>query len=259
MAKRPAYMDLNPAQQIAQAERAAALNAAALANETLPPQQPVPEATQQVAAAVLPTASAGNSAYLSLLQQAYQNTLANNQTQYNNAMAAAQAARDSSARRIETAAGDALRSAYINRMRAQRDMPQQLAAMGMNGGLSETTAARLQNNYADNRAAIQTGRQEQLSALDDSMLQARYAAASQLAERNAADAASYFQQLAASGKSAASATSYNYKTDPAYIAQLSNIYNGTDSYDTLRMNYQAIAARYGIDGANELLKAALNM
>ena len=254
MANRPAYMDMNPAERIALADRAAALNAKNMAKK-----QPPVSATPTAPTVAPTTSSAGNSAYLSLLQQAYQNTLANNQAQYNNAMAAAQAARDSSAKRIETAAGDALRAAYINRMRAQRDMPQQLSAMGMNGGLRETTAARLQNNYADNRAAIETGRQEQLAALDDSMLQARYAAASRLAERNAADAASYFQQLAASGQSAASATSYNYKTDPAYIAQLSNIYNGTVSYDTLRMNYQTLAAQHGVDGANELLNAALNM
>ena len=58
-------------------------------------------------------------------------------------MAAAKAAYDSSAKRLGAAAQAALQAAYIDRMRAQRDMPQQLATMGINGGMSETAAARL--------------------------------------------------------------------------------------------------------------------
>ena len=205
--------------------------------------------------------TAQNATNTGILNAAYQNSLAANQKQYDTTMAAAKAAYDSSAKRLGAAAQAALQAAYIDRMRAQRDMPQQLATMGINGGMSETAAARLQNNYANNRNAIETARLEQLGALDDSLLQAQYAAQNQLTQLNAADAANYYKQLSA-GASAGQTknTAYNYKTDPAYFAQLALIHKGEEGndYDTLSANYLALATRYGIDGADALLKVAMN-
>lgn len=59
----------------------------------------------------------------------------------------------------------ALREAYINRMQSQRNLQQQLTAQGLNGGASETTTASMLNNYGNARNALETERQRQLTAL----------------------------------------------------------------------------------------------
>lgn len=59
----------------------------------------------------------------------------------------------------------ALREAYINRMQSQRNLQQQLTAQGLNGGASETTTASMLNNYGSARNALETERQRQLTAL----------------------------------------------------------------------------------------------
>jgi len=51
------------------------------------------------------------------------------------------------------AAENSLRDAYISYMLAGRNLPQQLKALGVSGGLSETTAANLTNTYQNSRNA----------------------------------------------------------------------------------------------------------
>ena len=58
-----------------------------------------------------------------------------------------------------------LQEAYISRMQAQRTLPQMLSAQGITGGLSETTAAGLLNNYGNSRNSIETGRAQNLASL----------------------------------------------------------------------------------------------
>lgn len=214
------------------------------------------------------TTGSGYPDLTALLRKSYEASLANNQLQYDNTMKAAQAAYDSGAKQVNDAADKALREAYISKMITQRDMPQQLSANGMSGGLAESSVAKLANNYANNRAGVETGRMDSLGQLGDTLLQNQYSAANQLAERNAADAQNYYEQLAQqyaamaqnSGRTATATTTQTTTADPetAYGQQLAAIYSGAVDYDTLAQNYLTLYQRFGQQKADELLKIANN-
>lgn len=206
------------------------------------------------------TAAQSSNAYrlASILETAYKDSLAANQLQYDNSVKAMQSAYDRSATQVNDAAKNALREAYINRMQTQRTMPQQLAALGIHGGMAETTAARLNNNYADNRNAIEASRMGELGDLSETLLQNIYGAANNLASQNAAVQQSYYQQLAeqAIADATPKVAAYDYRTDPAYIQQLARIYSGADNEDAVKAAFEALANKYGLAGANALLAAA---
>lgn len=56
------------------------------------------------------------------------------------------------------AADKSLREAYIAYMLGKRNMPQELKAMGISGGATETTLADANNTYMNNRFGIEDGR-----------------------------------------------------------------------------------------------------
>lgn len=60
---------------------------------------------------------------------------------------------------------NANQQAYITRMQAQRDMPQQLAAQGIRGGATETTISNIYNNYLNARNAAKSSYDESTGAL----------------------------------------------------------------------------------------------
>lgn len=64
---------------------------------------------------------------------------------------------------IEQSYDDLYRQLYLDRRRAEKNLPQQLAAMGISGGLTESTALGLQTDYTD---ALRQGEQEKLSTLN---------------------------------------------------------------------------------------------
>lgn len=64
---------------------------------------------------------------------------------------------------IEQSYDDLYRQLYLDRRRAEKNLPQQLAAMGITGGLTESTALGLQTDYTD---ALRQGEQEKLSTLN---------------------------------------------------------------------------------------------
>lgn len=57
---------------------------------------------------------------------------------------------------------DLYRQLYMDRRRAEKNLPQQLAAMGISGGLTESTALGIQNDYSN---ALQQGEREKLNTL----------------------------------------------------------------------------------------------
>lgn len=59
---------------------------------------------------------------------------------------------------------DLYKQLYLERRRAEKNLPQQLAAMGISGGMSESSALGIQNSYAN---ALAQGEQEKLSTLSD--------------------------------------------------------------------------------------------
>lgn len=60
---------------------------------------------------------------------------------------------------------NANQQAYITRMQAQRDMPQQLAAQGIRGGATETTLNNLYNNYLNARNTAKASYDDSTGAL----------------------------------------------------------------------------------------------
>ena len=197
-----------------------------------------------------------------ILKNAYDQNIAANQTQYDNSVNAMKSAYASGEKSVNEAAKAALREAYISQMQARRTMPQQLSALGVHGGMSETTAASLMNNYADNRNIIEANRMAELGTLNDTLLQNIYAAGNQLAAQNAAANQSYYQQLAEQATAnelpqiKVQEVAYDYRTDPAFIAQFSGVIsNGTDKA-TIEANYAALVAKYGEAGAQALLAIA---
>lgn len=59
---------------------------------------------------------------------------------------------------------DLFRQLYLQRRMAEKNLPQQMAAMGYNGGLTESSALGLQTSYAD---ALRQGEQQKISTLSD--------------------------------------------------------------------------------------------
>jgi hypothetical protein len=76
------------------------------------------------------------------------------------------AARDKSMGEVRGDAEDSLRQAYINNMMTRRNLNQRLAAMGMNGGATETTMSSLENQYGKSRAGINQTLNDNIANLD---------------------------------------------------------------------------------------------
>lgn len=65
---------------------------------------------------------------------------------------------------IEQSYDDLYRQLYLDRRRAEKNLPQQMAAMGITGGLAEGSALGLQTNYTD---ALRQGEIEKQGTLND--------------------------------------------------------------------------------------------
>ena len=65
---------------------------------------------------------------------------------------------------INQSYADLQRQLYIDQMNAKKNLPQQMAAMGYTGGLTESAALGLENSYAD---ALRQGEQQRISTLSD--------------------------------------------------------------------------------------------
>lgn len=65
---------------------------------------------------------------------------------------------------IEQSYDDLYRQLYLERRRAEKNLPQQLAAMGISGGMTEGTALGIQTDYTN---ALRQGEQEKIGTLSD--------------------------------------------------------------------------------------------
>ena len=155
--------------------------------------------TPAPAVSAAPAANAENNAYAQLKSiydaQAEAQRRAR-RAAYDAAVSAQRAEYNANVAKVNSAADKALREAYINKMQSQRIMGQQMAAQGLNGGYSETTAAGLQNNYGNARNALETERSGQLNDLNIT-LQNNIAAARKILDTgNAGDYRQYLTDVA---------------------------------------------------------------
>lgn len=116
------------------------------------------------------------------LDKNYQSQLAAAQADFEAAMAQLQKGYDANVGTVNTNTAKGLQQAYINNMMNQKNLGQQLAAMGRSGGASESTLLGLANQYGQNRGTLENTRNEQLNQL-----------ALQLAENQAAQTSDYNQ------------------------------------------------------------------
>lgn len=94
---------------------------------------------------------------------------------------------------------DAARQAYITKMQNQKALPEQLAAQGHNGGMSETANLSIGANYQNNLANINNSRNEALNGIDTEINNVKSAGsieAAQLAANSAQSALDVYLQLA---------------------------------------------------------------
>lgn len=128
-----------------------------------------------------------NSAYSQKL-----NSLGNN---FNSALGQLQDSYNNSANNVNTDADRSLRQAYINRMMNEKNLGQQMSAQGLSGGATESTLARLYNNYGNSRNNIETTRANNLNQLEQ-LLNSSQASALQSYNNALADAESERMQYA---------------------------------------------------------------
>lgn len=69
--------------------------------------------------------------------------------------------------KINAQAKDSLRQAYVNRMMNEKNLSQQLSAMGITGGAAESSLNKILNNYGTSRADITQGWNDNLANLED--------------------------------------------------------------------------------------------
>lgn len=79
---------------------------------------------------------------------------------------------------------DNAQQAYIQKMKAQRDLPQQLAAQGISGGLSESGNIALNTSYGNQLSGYKRDYGKQLDAVDQNIYNAQQAYDSKLADLN---------------------------------------------------------------------------
>lgn len=105
-----------------------------------------------------------NNLYKNMIEQMYSSASAQQETAQRAAIE--QAVNDLSGQKtgIVQSYDDLYKQLYLERRRAEKNLPQQLAAMGISGGMSESSALGIQNNYAN---ALLQGEQEKLSTLSD--------------------------------------------------------------------------------------------
>lgn len=90
-----------------------------------------------------------------LLDDAYNTASGNYANIYNRGVGQLGKSYKNSLGKINTSADDAFREAYVNKVLAEKNLSQRLAAMGMSGGASESAMSELLNNYGNARNSIQ--------------------------------------------------------------------------------------------------------
>ena len=112
---------------------------------------------------------AANEAYernMSRIESSYNNAAGNLRSNYDSTVDRLNAARDKSLGEVNADAEKSLQEAYINNMLTRKNLNQRLAAMGYNGGATETTMGSLENQYGASRAGINEALNKSIANLD---------------------------------------------------------------------------------------------
>lgn len=91
---------------------------------------------------------------------------------------------ESSKKGYEQTYNDNARQAYVQKMKAQRDLPQQLAAQGISGGLSESGNIALNTSYGNQLGEYKRNYDNQLDSVNQNIYNAQQDYNAKLAELN---------------------------------------------------------------------------
>lgn len=122
------------------------------------------------------------------LQAAYDKIAALQAQAVNNQLAMTQAQLQAAQDTANSEYDDLAREAYINMRMSQKALPQQLAALGISGGGSETANLKLQTNYQNNLNSSEQARAQAMKDFALQGLQAQTQANSDIANINASSA-----------------------------------------------------------------------
>lgn len=96
---------------------------------------------------------------------------------------------------------DLYRQLYLDRRNAEKDLPQQLAAMGVSGGMTESSALGIKTSYAEALRQGEQAKQNTLSGIEQAITDARFSGDISIADQAAQNAkdqlASYASTLGA--------------------------------------------------------------
>ena len=152
-------------------------------------------------------------------EEAYQRSAAQQKTDYEYGQG-----------QLNSATDAALQQAYINNMMGRRNLDQQLAAQGLNGGVSESTIAGMLNNYNNSRNALETERQSQLASLLNTYQNNKAQLENQRASGDAADLSQYqtnLSNLVANNANNLVSLMQGYANMAASMPQLRRTFNTT--------------------------------
>lgn len=119
-----------------------------------------------------------------LYQTAYDDQIAANNAALEAARQRAQEATDAQVAALADQYAGTNRQLYRDYMNSRRVLPQQLAAMGYNGGLSESSMLRLNNSYEEGLNENERARLAQEAAYNQELLQQLYDAQTRTTEAN---------------------------------------------------------------------------
>ena len=102
---------------------------------------------------------------LAALEKAYADRAALWQQNYQNTIAKLEGDYKAGASAVDANTDRALQQAYVAYMLALRDLPQQLASLGVTGGSSESRLAGLRNGYGNTRLELERERGDSLADL----------------------------------------------------------------------------------------------
>lgn len=150
----------------------------------------------------------------------YNNSLSSAQNAYNSGMSALQQAYAQQQAKAKAEKEAADRESYINKMLQQKNLEQNLAAQGISGGASESTQAKLANNYMNSRNAIYKDYSDNISDLD-----IQY-------QTNVANAQSQYQNVLQALEQMRA--QYDMQNETQYQ---NNLANYTENYANIGANY----------------------
>jgi hypothetical protein len=172
---------------------------------------------------------------------------------------------------VNKAAEEAQRQNYITKEMQQRNIGQQLAAAGLNGGAAETTILGLANKYGENRRTVDVERMNSVADLEAAKAQQEAAAQaeynslmSQIEGNYAAQmAAQMAAQQASAARSAASETvnpyrdlGVSYEAMSGFADDLAKVSGGAVNKAVLKANAAKLIERYGAKAYEYLVKIA---